>query len=118
AFLEDDLLDDLSNSVLDLIEQGELDEAERRCEELRQRFPQVHDWMERRAAVHQARGQWTQAAALYRQAADFVEASEDGDPELVADLRQQAKLVERQSSIENSSQTASERAQRHVTTAK
>lgn len=51
-----DELETLSNGVLDLIEKGLLDEAERMCLELKARFPDMIDWIERSASLHEARG--------------------------------------------------------------
>lgn len=42
-------LETLSNGVLDLIENGLFDEAERTCLELKARFPDTIDWIERSA---------------------------------------------------------------------
>ena len=53
---DDDDLDELSNGVIDLIKAGHLDEAERTCEELQRRYPQVYDGLERMGMVLEARG--------------------------------------------------------------
>ena len=98
VILEGDDLDELSNSIVDLIQAGELDEAERRCGELRDRYPEVVDWMMRLAAVHEARGNCKEAASHYRQAADFAEQDGGYDPELIDDFRQQAERLQRRSS--------------------
>jgi hypothetical protein len=78
--VEDDL-DRLSNSIVDLIDQGELDEAERRATELRDQYPDVIDGIERLAMVAEARGDRPRAAELYRQAVAFVDTNEGFDPE-------------------------------------
>ena len=78
--VEDDL-DRLSNSIVDLIHQGQLDEAERRATELRDQYPDVIDGIERLAMVAEARGDRSRAANLYRQAVAFVDANEGFDPE-------------------------------------
>ena len=54
-------LDRLSNSVVDLIDQGLLDEADAACEKLRTRYPEVHDWLMRKASICEARGETEQA---------------------------------------------------------
>ncbi len=74
---EDDGLDDASNVVLDLIAGGRLDEAEHAAQDLLERYPEVHDGLERLAMVAAARGDRLRAAAYYRQAADFVHAHAD-----------------------------------------
>lgn len=74
---DDDGLDEASNGVLDLINVGRLDEAEQAARALRETYPDVHDGHERLAMVYAARGDRPQAAAYYRQAADFVHAHAD-----------------------------------------
>jgi tetratricopeptide (TPR) repeat protein len=75
---EDDGLDDASNVVIDLLDAGRLDEAEQAAHDLLERYPQVHDGLERLAMVAAARGDRVRAAEYYRKAADFVLAH--GDP--------------------------------------
>ena len=55
ALVEIDDLDDLSNSVLDLIDAEKFDEAESVCNELRKRYPDQVDGIERMAMVYEAR---------------------------------------------------------------
>lgn len=75
-----DELEQLSNSVIDLIQAGHLDDAERACLELRRRFPDMIDWIERTGAVHEARGDYRQAVEHYRRCIEFIERSpEDFD---------------------------------------
>jgi tetratricopeptide (TPR) repeat protein len=74
---DDDGLDEASNGVLDLIRVGRLDEAEQAARQLLEKYPDVHDGHERLAMVYAARGDRPQAAAYYRQAADFVHAHAD-----------------------------------------
>ena len=61
-----DELEQLSNSVIDLIERGHLDDAERACLELKRRFPDMIDWIERSGAVHEARGDVSRAIERLR----------------------------------------------------
>ena len=56
SWVETDL-DRLSNSVRDLVREGRLDEADAACEELRVRYPEVVDWLMRKAMVCEARGE-------------------------------------------------------------
>jgi Flp pilus assembly protein TadD len=74
---DDDGLDEASNSVINLITAGRLDEAERAAHTLLERYPGVHDGFERLAMVCAARGDRPGAAAYYRHAADFVHAHAD-----------------------------------------
>ena len=54
-------LDRLSNSVVSLVDEGRLDEADAACEQLRTRYPEVHDWLMRKAMVCEARGETERA---------------------------------------------------------
>jgi len=76
-----DDLDMLSNSVLDLIEQGRLDEAEDACCQLLSRYPDQIDGVERLARVHEARGDKKKAAEYYRKAAVFAQSNLGFDQE-------------------------------------
>jgi len=75
--VEEDGLDDASNAVIDLINAGRLDDAEHAAQDLLERYPEVHDGLERLAMVAAARGDRARAAEYYRQAADFVHAHAD-----------------------------------------
>ena len=77
--LEDDGLDALSNSVVDLIDEARLDEALAACEKLQREYPEVIDGLERFAMVHEARGDWTVAASYYRRALAFTERTDQRD---------------------------------------
>ena len=80
--MDDDDLDELSNSVIDLIREGKLDQAEKACDELERRYPEMPDRFDRRAMLLEARGHNKLAADYYRRAAEH--ARDDGyDSELV-----------------------------------
>jgi tetratricopeptide (TPR) repeat protein len=70
--LEDDGLDDLSNSVLDLVRAGRFDQALAACNRLLEGFPDVVDGFERSGMVHAKMGNHALAADFYRKALDFV----------------------------------------------
>jgi tetratricopeptide (TPR) repeat protein len=70
--LEDDGLDELSNSVLDLVKARRFDEALAVCRRLIEEFPDVVDGLERSGLVHAAMGNHATAAAFYRDALAFV----------------------------------------------
>jgi len=77
-------LDAASNSVIDLIHAGRLDEAEQAAQELLVRYPEVHDGYDRLGMVHEARGQLREAASCYRKVIEVMRANpEDYDPEFV-----------------------------------
>ena len=84
VFIEDDL-DLLSNSVIDLIDEGKLDQAEENCEELQSNYPDVVDGLERFAMVYEARGDKQKAAEYYKKAAEFMETRPGYDRELIED---------------------------------
>lgn len=71
-----------SNAVVDLVDAGELDAAERAARELLERFPHVHDGYDRLGMVYEARGDNRQAADCYRKVIDIIRAHpDDYDPE-------------------------------------
>jgi tetratricopeptide (TPR) repeat protein len=74
-----DGLDELSNSVVERIREGRLDEALTLCERLLREYPDVVDGLERSAMVHEARGDYALAAHFYRRALDFTELPEQRD---------------------------------------
>ena len=88
---DDDGLDEASNIVIDLIDAGRLDDAERAAQDLLERYPEVHDGLERVAMVAAARGDRARAAEYYRKAADFVHGREGYDPEMEIYLRDRAR---------------------------
>ena len=87
-------LDDLSNSVVDLIEAGRLDEAEAVCHELLTLYPEQIDGTERLAEVYEARGEKKKAAQYYRKAAQFAQGSPGFDRELIDWYLSKAKGLE------------------------
>ncbi len=95
AWIEDDELEELSNRVVDLIGEGRLADAERACHELRERYPGVHDGLERMGHVREAQGNYAEAARHYQKAADFVEGREGYDPEVGESLREMAAAMAR-----------------------
>ncbi len=83
-------IDDLSNSVVDLIKENRLDEAEEACMQLLQEFPECVDGIERLVAVHKAKGNFALAADYARQTVVFMkERGDDFDPELIKDFEMQ-----------------------------
>ena len=92
----DDLeeLTQLSNRVLDLIEERRLDEAEKLCQELLHRFPDASDGIERLGHVYEVRGDPATAAAHYRKAAAFIREGGQSDDEHASWLDQLADRVD------------------------
>jgi tetratricopeptide (TPR) repeat protein len=87
-------LDRLSNSVVDLIEEGRLDKAEAVCHELLSRYPDQIDGTERLAAVYEAKGDKKKAAEYYRKAAEFAQKSPGFDHELIDWYLSQSKHLD------------------------
>jgi tetratricopeptide (TPR) repeat protein len=98
AIAEDDDLDRLSNRVVDLIEQGLLDDAEKARDELAARYPDMVDCIERTAMIHQARGHLPAAIDWWNKTIDYMQRNdgfeEDGIQavrDIVASIEQQIK---------------------------
>jgi Flp pilus assembly protein TadD len=87
-------LDDLSNTVVDLIKEGQLDKAEAVCHELLSRYPDQIDGTERLAEVYEARGEKEKAAQTYRKTAHFAQAHPGFDQELIDWYLSKAKKLE------------------------
>ena len=75
-------LDRLSNSVVRLVGEGRLDEADAACEELRTYHPEVVDWLMRKAMVCETRGDTERAIEYCERTLAWMDAHpEDFDPE-------------------------------------
>ena len=70
-------LDQLSNSIVDLIKQNRLDEAEAVSEKLLTDYPDQVDGLSRLSRVYETRGEKSKAADYYRKAADFAKSNSD-----------------------------------------
>ena len=93
VFEDDDDLDELSNSVVDLIDAGKLDQAEQASHELLRRYPEVLDGHMRLGAVYKARGENQTAADHLRQAAAMAH-TPDHDQELIDSLLAEANQLD------------------------
>lgn len=89
-----DDLDVASNAVIDLLDAGRLDAAERAARALLVDYPDVHDGHDRLGMVYEARGMPRQAAECYRQVVAVIAAHPGHyDPEMKTFyLKQIAKL--------------------------
>jgi tetratricopeptide (TPR) repeat protein len=93
---DDEGLDDASNLPMYLLRAGKLDEAETAARDLLARYPQVHDGLERLAAVYDARGDRQKAVEYYRKALAFMqERADEYSPEAIHALREIVEKVER-----------------------
>ena len=87
-------LDRLSNSVVDLVGQGRPDEADAACEQLRTQYPEVHDWLMRKAMICEARGDAKRAIEYCERTIAWMDAHpEDFDPESRAPFYQDSERL-------------------------
>ena len=91
---EIDALDNLSNQILDLIDAGRLDDAEKSCQKLLTRYPDQIDGIERMARLLEAKGENKKAADYYRKASTFAKTNPGFDPESVQWYVEQAERLE------------------------
>lgn len=93
---EDHRLDQLSNDIVDLIDIGKLDEAERLCHRLLDDFPGVPDGHLRLGQLFRARGEPKKAAQHLRLAASVARtgAADDDDLELPLSLEAEADSLD------------------------
>ena len=77
-FAFEDDIDDYSNRVLDLIDEGDLEAAETACQELEEKFPEYIDVPERRAELCEARGEFEQAIKYYERCLEIIAADPEG----------------------------------------
>ncbi len=87
-------LDDLSNSVIDLIQAKNFDKAEEVCHQLLEIYPDQVDGFERMARLHEARGNREKAAQYYRKTVDFMLAHDGFETENIEWHEEQAKRLE------------------------
>jgi len=76
-------LDQLSNSVVDLIAQNKLDEAEAVSRKLLVDYPDQIDGLERLAQVYEAQDEKEKAVEYYRQAVNFARSMPGFDQESI-----------------------------------
>lgn len=87
-------LDQLSNSVVDLIKQKNLDEAEAVSRRLLAEYPDQIDGLNRLAMVYEARGEKRKAAEHYRKAYRFAMSNEGFDQASADWFLSEAKRME------------------------
>jgi Tfp pilus assembly protein PilF len=93
-------LDQLSNSVVELIKQNKLDKAEAVSWRLLREYPDQVDGFNRLAMVYEARGEKTKAAGYYRKAADFAKSHEGFDQDSADWFLSEAKRLESENNME------------------
>ena len=87
-------LDQISNSVVDLINQNELEKAEAVSRRLLAEYPDQVDGFDRLAMVYEARGDRKKAAQYYRKAADFARSNPGFDKKSISRFLSEAKRME------------------------
>jgi len=87
-------LDQISNSVIDLIKENKLNEAEAVSRKLLAQYPDQVDGLNRLAMVYEARGEKRKATQYYRKAADFAKSNEGFDQKAIDWFLSEAKRVE------------------------
>ena len=87
-------LDQLSNSVVDLIKENKLDEAEAVSRQLLTEYPDQVDGFNRLAMVYEARGEKRKAAEYYRKAHRFAMSNEGFDQTTIGWFSSEAKRME------------------------
>ncbi len=87
-------IDQLSNSVIDLINENKLDKAEAVCKKLLAEFPDQIDGISRYAEVYEALGDKKLAAKYYRKSADFAKSHYGFEEESIEWYIDQAKRME------------------------
>ena len=88
-------LDQLSNSVVDLIKQNRLDEAEAVSHKLLTDYPDQVDGLNLLAMVYEARGEKGKAADYFRKAADFAKSNPGFDRQMVNWFLSEARRMEK-----------------------
>jgi tetratricopeptide (TPR) repeat protein len=93
-------LDQLSNSVVDLIKQNKLDKAEAVSRKLLKKYPDQIDGLNRLAMVYEARGEEEKAAEYYREAYHFAMSHEGFDQDTADWFLSEANRLESNQSVE------------------
>lgn len=87
-------LNTLFNSVIDLINSGELDEAEKKSHELLSRYPDQVDGLQQLAMVHEAKGETAVALEYYRKVVEFMRTHPGFDADSIAWPQEEIKRLE------------------------
>ena len=77
-------LDSLSNSVIDLINSGDLDRAQKVCYELLERYPDQVDGFDRLAMVYEAKGNKKKALEYYYKVVGFMKSHPGFDADSIS----------------------------------
>ena len=89
-------LDDLSNSVVDLIQSKRFDEAEEVCQKLLRDYPEQVDGLDRLAELHMAKGNKGQAIHYHRKIIEFMRSHDGFDSESIEWHAEQADRLEQE----------------------
>lgn len=94
VMFEEDDLDELSNKALNLTNAGRFEEAEVLCRQLKERYPDQIDHLDRLGGIREAQGRFDEAAALYRQCAEFARTHDGFDEHSVEYHEKRAREME------------------------
>ena len=97
-FFEDDI-DNLSNSVIDLIEVKNLSKAKEVCQKLLDEYPDQVDGYHRFASVYESEGDLKKAAEYYRKTVDFMRKNEGFDDDGINWYLELAEKMEKENKI-------------------
>jgi tetratricopeptide (TPR) repeat protein len=86
-------LDNLSNQVVDLIQDKKFDEAEGVCRKLLQQYPEQIDGLHRYAELYEAQGKNREAVEYYRKTVAFAEKAGGFGRESIESFRQKAEQL-------------------------
>lgn len=83
VYMEVKELDDLSNSIVDLLRKDCIEEAEKACERLLRDYPEVIDGWERLGMVRAAQERYLEAAQCYRRVVDSMRKDKYSEEEAI-----------------------------------
>ena len=89
-------LDDLSNSVVDLIQSKRFDAAEKVCQKLLREYPDQVDGLDRLAELHMAKGEKGKTLYYHRKIVEFMHSHEGFDLENIKWHTEQADRLEQE----------------------
>lgn len=88
----EDAMDQDSNRIVTLVNEGRLDEAEKAAKKLLIDYPEICDGYDRLGMVYEKRGEFIQALEMYQKALDFTLDKDEYDEEYREYFRE--KIVE------------------------
>jgi tetratricopeptide (TPR) repeat protein len=93
--MDDDDLEELSNTVVEMLDQGRIAEAEAAWQKLNDEYPDMIDPLDRKAMILEAKGEYAKAADDYRQAADYARIHDGFDDDSVQHFLGEAQRLDK-----------------------